>query len=119
MNKRCPIYQVAGFIGKKWTLLLLVELYKGKTKWKRYSRLKSSLMNITPKILSARLRELEKQGLVKKRVSAKTFPVKSQYRLTGMGEDFMKIIHGMKRWGLRWKVRNEHCENVNCRDCEL
>ena len=110
---------VASFTGKKWTLLILLEIYKGKFGKRRYSELKAALANITPKVLSMRLKELEKEGMVKKKISTKTFPIKSQYSLTPMGEDFIKIIKGIKRWGLHWKVKNEVCESMNCEQCEL
>ena len=105
------------FMGKKWTMLILLELYKGQVKWKRYSELKKALMDITPKVLSMRLKELEKSGVVKHSVDAKEFPIKSKYRLTESGEDFVKIIKGVKRWGLRWKIKNKVCENTNCEEC--
>ena len=76
-------------------------------------------MTITPKVLSLRLKELENEGLVKKKVETKTFPIKSNYRLTESGEDFVKILKGVKRWGLRWKVKNETCDGMNCKDCEF
>lgn len=119
MNKKCPIYQVVGFIGKRWTLLILLELYKGRYKWKRYSHIKDRLLDITPKILSARLKELEKQGLITKRIDVKNFPVKSEYRLTKSGEEFVNIIKDMKNWGLKWEIKNETCKNVNCKECEF
>lgn len=119
MNKKCPVYTTMNFMGKKWTVLILLELYKGKGRWKRYSQLKNSLLDITPKVLSMRLRELEKQGLVKHRVDSKSFPVKSKYALSQSGEDFIKVVKGIKRWGLRWKVKNEECESMNCRECEF
>ena len=119
MNKKCPVFNVTSFIGKKWTLLILLELYKGKLKWKRYSQLKEKLPGITPKILSMRLKELRSRNMLKHKVSAKTFPIKSQYALTPRGEDFVKVIKGVKRWGLKWGLKNEHCENMNCSECEL
>lgn len=119
MNAKCPVYTTMNFMGKRWTLLLLLELYKGKSKWKRYSELKKKLMHITPKVLSMRLKELEKEKLVKNKVDAKSFPVKSSYKLTESGEDFVKIIKGVKKWGLRWKVSNEHCDGMNCKNCEF
>ncbi|MAG22427.1 MAG: transcriptional regulator [Candidatus Diapherotrites archaeon] len=119
MQKECPVYGVVDFVGKRWTLLILLELYKGEHKRKRYTHIKNSLPNITPKILSARLKELEKQGMLKKQISAKTFPIKSEYYLTPRGEDFIKIIKGIKRWGLKWKISNEHCETMNCEECDF
>jgi len=119
MNAKCPVYTTMNFMGKKWTIFILLEMYKGKAKWKRYSELKKRLMHITPKVLSMRLKELEQEGLVTNKVDAKSFPVKSKYALTEQGEDFIKIVKGVKKWGLRWKVKNEHCESMDCKHCEL
>ncbi len=118
MNKECAIYKTVDFIGKKWTLLILLELYKGE-KIKRYSQLKNNLPDITPKILSTRLKELEKQGLITKKIDATNFPVKCEYSLTKSGEDFINIIKDIKQWTLKWKDKNKICENLDCENCEL
>ena len=47
------------------------------------------------------------------------FPIKSEYSLTPKGDDFIGIIKNMKKWALKWKLKNEHCETVNCKYCEL
>jgi DNA-binding HxlR family transcriptional regulator len=119
MERTCPIHKTMDFIGKRWTLMILLELYRGKAKWKRYSEVKRGLKGITPKILSMRMKELVKEGLVRKKVDARTFPVKSEYSLTDRGEDFVKIIKEIKAWGLKWKVRNEVCQSVECQQCEF
>ena len=119
MDKKCPLIKVLNIFGKRWSLLILVELYKGKAKWKRYSHLKRNLLNITPKILSSRLKELEKEKLINKRIDASTFPIKSEYRLTKSGEEFIDHMKGMKEWGLKWKVKNEHCADITCKECDM
>ena len=118
MNKSCTIYRTIDFISKKWTLLILLELYKSKGK-RRYSELKQSLLHITPKILSTRLRELEKQGLVIKEIDTRTFPVRCEYSLTESGKDFIRIIKDIKKWSLQWKYHNTECETQDCKHCEL
>lgn len=118
MHESCTIYRTIDFISKKWTLLILLELYKSQGK-KRYSELKHSLLDITPKILSARLRELERQGLVRKDIDARTFPVKCEYSLTENGRDFIRIIKDIKKWSLQWKYHNKECEQQDCKHCEL
>ena len=115
MDKKCTIYQTVDFIGKKWTLLILLELYRSKTV--RYSELKRGLPNITPKILSARLKELEKEKLINKKVDASEFPIKCEYSLTTAGNDFINVIKNIKKWALKWKINNKVCEEVNCRGC--
>ena len=119
MDNDCTIYKTANFIGKRWTLLILLELYKGENKWKRYSEIKKGMADITPKILSARLKELEKERLINKKVDASTVPVKCEYSLTKSGEDFIRIIQDIKKWALKWKVKNIECEKADCRECEL
>lgn len=119
MYKKCTVYKTADFIGKRWTILILLELYKGKAKWKRYSEIKNKLPDITPKILSQRLKELEKEKMIKKKVDASSFPVKCEYCLTESGEDFIGIIKDMKKWSLDWKTKNKECENTNCKVCDL
>lgn len=74
---------------------------------------------ITPKILSARLKELEKEGLITKEIDATHFPVKCEYSLTKSGEDFVRIIQDIKKWALKWKIKNIVCEKANCKECEL
>ena len=43
MNKECSVYKAADLIGKKWTIIILLELYKGNKKEKRYSELKKKI----------------------------------------------------------------------------
>jgi len=111
------VFKAVNFIGKRWTILILLELYKGKSEWKRYSELKRKLMNITPKILSTRLNQLQREGLIKKKVETKTSPIKSKYRLTKKGRDFILIIKEIKKWSLNWNPKNKNCENLSCKDC--
>jgi DNA-binding HxlR family transcriptional regulator len=119
MDENCTVYQTMDFISKKWTLLILLELYKNSHRKKRYSEIKNKMKEITPKVLSERLKELESEGLIKRHVDASTFPVKSEYWLTEIGLDFIPIISKMKSWALKWKPHQKVCETVDCRDCEL
>jgi DNA-binding HxlR family transcriptional regulator len=118
MQQTCTIYLTIDFISKKWTLLILLELYKTKGT-KRYSQLKSSLLDITPKILSSRLRELEKHGLITKTIITDEFPIKCEYTLTESGKDFIRIIKNIKKWSLQWKQKNEECLQQDCKYCTL
>ena len=119
MEQDCTIYKTANFIGKRWTLLILLELYKGESKGKRYFQIKQGLKQITPKILSQRLKELKKEGLITKKIDASEFPVKCEYSLTKSGQDFIRIIQDIKKWALKWKIKNIVCEKADCKECEL
>ena len=119
MDKDCIIYKTANFIGKRWTLLILLELHKGNYQSKRYTELKKGLLGITPKILSTRLKELEKESLIIKKIDTSKFPVKCEYNLTESGEEFIKIIKDIKKWTLKWKVKNIVCQKTDCKECKL
>lgn len=107
------------YIARKWTLLILLELYKGKDHTRRFSELKSCLEGITQKVLSARLKELEEEGLVENNVDDTSFPVKSEYTLTKSGLEIIDIIKDMKRWALKWKITNIECSCQDCGECVL
>jgi DNA-binding HxlR family transcriptional regulator len=118
MDETCTIYRTIDFISKKWTLLILLELYKTRGT-KRYTELKKSLLDITPKILSSRLRELEQQGLITKTIVTDEFPIRCEYSLTESGKDFIRIIKDIKKWALQWKYKNKECMFQDCKQCEL
>jgi len=118
MDKNCAVYSVSNLIGKRWTILIVLELYKGTNKWKRFNQLKVKLPQITSKMLSARLKEFEKEGMLQKRVDSSVIPVKSEYSLTKRGEEFMEIIKHIKTWSLEY-VENKSCKSKNCKNCEI
>ena len=64
MQEGCTVNQTVKYIARKWTMLILLELYKGEKHTRRFSELKTCLSGITQKVLSARLKELEREGLV-------------------------------------------------------
>ena len=86
MSEECSVRKSVNFLGKRWTLLILLELYKGESEWKRFSQIKKNLDNITPKVLSMRLKELKIENLIENRVNAVEIPIKSEYRLTKIGK---------------------------------
>ena len=118
MYSKCTVFKTTNFIGKRWTLVILNELNKNPGV-KRYSELKNSIIEITPKLLSLRLKELEKEGLISKQIDASNFPIKCEYKLTDSGKDFIRIIQDMIEWALKWGLRNKVCENTDCQKCTL
>ena len=117
MERDCSVYQVVDIIGKKWTLLILLEIYK--IQRVRYSVLKKRIPEITPKILSARLKELAKEGLIVRETDARTFPIKCEYSLSQSGHDFIDILKEIKNWSLVWKSKNKACAEQECKKCKL
>jgi DNA-binding HxlR family transcriptional regulator len=119
MQEGCTVNRTVKYIARKWTLLILLELYKGEGKRRRFCELKNCLDGITPKVLSARLKELEKEGLVEKKFDGGSFPVKSEYILTESGLEIVDIVKEMKRWALKWKITNIECSCQDCSECVL
>lgn len=117
--KDCTVYKTMDIIGKKWSIYILFELYKGEKGEKGFNELKRKLHDITPKTLSTRLKELEEYDLIHKMVDNSISPARCEYSLTDSGEDFMQIVKDIKTWGLKWKFKNQVCEQSICRLCEL
>ena len=119
MDNSCTVNLTVRYLAKKWTLLIILELYKGDQYTRRFSELKDALLGITPKILSERLKELEQEGIIGNRIDADCFPVKTEYYLTESGIEIIDIIKEIKIWALKWKIDNISCQNQDCRVCVL
>lgn len=94
-NNFCPIKKTLSILGGKWTLLILRELFN---ETKRFGQLQKSLPGISPKTLSSRLRELEKEGIVAKKVYPEV-PPRVEYSLTSRGESLKRILLALVEWG--------------------
>ena len=94
-NENCPVWKTSKIIEGKWTTLIIRDLLGGK---KRYSELQRSLLTISPKLLAARLRMLEKSKLIKRTVYP-TVPVTTEYELTALGKKLNKVIVSMSEFG--------------------
>jgi len=79
--KMCPIEVTFKIIGKRWTVLILREMFRGE---KQFNRFHDNIKGITSKMLSLRLRELEKNGIIKRRILSE-YPVRVEYHLTDLG----------------------------------
>jgi DNA-binding HxlR family transcriptional regulator len=91
----CGVEKTMKIIGSKWTILLLHNLFSGK---KRFGELQKSLTGISPKTLSVRLQELEKEKIIIKKVFAEV-PLHVEYSLTSKGKSLQEIFDKMADWG--------------------
>lgn len=82
-------------IGSKWTMLILRDLFEGT---KRFGELQKSLTGISPKTLSLRLDELERDDIIAKTIYPQV-PPKVEYSLTAKGKSLQTIIDAMRSWG--------------------
>ncbi len=118
MDNSCTVYITMEYLSKKWAILILHQLSKGE-EWKRFSDIKNAMKEVTPKVLTERLKELESEGLIEKRVDTSCVPMKSEYRLTPMSWELMDVVHQLKMWALKWKIDNPACGRLDCRLCRL
>lgn len=91
----CAVSKTLKIIGSKWTMLLLHNIFDGK---KRFGELQRSLPGISPKTLSQRLQELEKEGIIIKKVFAEV-PLHVEYSLTEKGKSLSGIFRSLENWG--------------------
>ncbi len=92
----CPVSMASEILCSRWTILVLREMLCGST---RFNDLRRGLPRMSPSLLSKRLKELEKAGVI---LSVATTGGLSEYRLTEAGEDLRPIVIGMGVWGQRW-----------------
>ena len=99
----CPVETTLTLIGDKWKVLILRDLLPGT---KRFGELKKSIGNVTQKVLTAQLRDMEESGLVNRQVYAEV-PPRVEYSLTDLGQSLKPILDSMKNWGENYKAQNQ------------
>jgi DNA-binding HxlR family transcriptional regulator len=93
------IYVITELISKKWVLLIMHVIAAGGET--RFSEIEEQLPDINPAILSDRLSELEKKGLVE-RIVTKTKPVSIHYQMTEKADDLIRVFHPLAEWAQKW-----------------
>jgi DNA-binding HxlR family transcriptional regulator len=91
----CAMDVTMDFIGGKWKTVVLWYLRKEK---KRFSELRKLIPNITEKMLSLQLKDLENDGLVKRKVYPEV-PPKVEYYLTDFGKTLIPMLEEIAKWG--------------------
>ena len=93
----CPVRKTADILDGKWSPLIVRELLAGV---KRFAELQRGIEGISPKMLTARLKMLEGEGLVAKEIFP-VIPPKTEYRLTPLGRELEQVILAMAQFGQR------------------
>ena len=86
--KSCPIETAFKIIGKRWTVLIIREILIGNTQFNRFIE---NIRGISPKVLTERLRELERLGIIRRRIVSK-YPLRVEYSLTDMGRGLEQVL---------------------------
>jgi DNA-binding HxlR family transcriptional regulator len=91
----CPVSKTAELLGERWTLLIIRELVLGTTRFNDFQR---ALSQISPTLLTKRLKQLEEAGLLIR----KTTQRRCEYYPTAAGKELKPIILNLGKWGMRW-----------------
>lgn len=106
--KLCQVDSALDIIVGKWKPIILLHLMKNGTM--RFNELKRSIPEITQKMLTKHLRELENEDIVK-RVVYPQVPPKVEYSITEYGRSLEEILVAMHEWGTRHSMRK--MQNTN------
>jgi DNA-binding HxlR family transcriptional regulator len=100
----CPVARTANLFSNRWTPLILRDLAEGS---RRFGALQRSLVGISPKTLSERLKRLEESDVVARTCFAEV-PPRVEYALTEKGHALLPIIEEMRLYGSTW-LKEEPC----------
>jgi len=93
----CPVAKATELIGERWTILIIRELILGTH---RFSDFQRALSRISPSLLTKRLKDLEKAGIIIRKTQQGRRGY--QYFLTPAGRQLSPIIEHLATWGMRW-----------------
>ena len=95
--ENCPIRNVLSRFSSKWAMLILCVLSENEAT--RFNTISKAIPDISPKVLTETLRNLEADGLVKRKLYAE-IPPKVEYSLTELGKSLMPILNNLISWAL-------------------
>ena len=98
----CPVETTLTLISDKWKVLILRDLMPGT---KRFGELKKSVGNVSQKVLTSQLREMEQSGLLIRTVYPEV-PPRVEYTLTDLGRSLKPILDAMWTWGEGYQAKN-------------
>lgn len=93
---KCPVARTLDVIGDRWTILILREMFMHKAR--RFQDFVNDLSGLTPSVLSARLKDLEANGVLAGRLYEK-HPPRMEYFLTAKGRELGPILLSLRNWG--------------------
>ncbi|MFY0546408.1 winged helix-turn-helix transcriptional regulator [Brevibacillus sp. H7] len=98
-EQMCPKYEGAmNILGKRWTGLIIHVLLRGAC---RFKEIREMVPQMSDKMLSERLKELEELGILERKVYPE-IPVRIEYELTKKGQELRPVIESIQAWGHKW-----------------
>jgi DNA-binding HxlR family transcriptional regulator len=101
-EEKCEILDIWDVLSRRWSLLILKNLSARNVM--RFNELKRNLKDISNTVLSDRLSELEREGLIAKKIYPQV-PIKVEYRLTTKAKDLEAILQSLSRWCEKWELK--------------
>jgi DNA-binding HxlR family transcriptional regulator len=99
----CPKFEAAfELLGKRWTGLIIRTLLSGQ---KRFSEIADAIPNMSARMLTERFKELEKEGIVVRKVYPET-PVRIEYELSEKGRELESAMDEIQKWAEKWNSAN-------------
>ena len=96
----CPnLHEAVELVGKRWTGAIVYVLLQHRRPM-RFSEVGAAVPELSDRLLSERMKELEARGIVERRVLEEA-PVRVEYELTTMGRELGPALRELRRWGLR------------------
>jgi|ETNmetMinimDraft_16_1059900.scaffolds.fasta_scaffold166380_1 DNA-binding HxlR family transcriptional regulator len=104
----CPIETAFNYLGKKWSVNIIRDMFRGK---KKFSEFLKANPDLSTKMLSARLKDLEKDGFISKDIVSKS-PISVEYHLTKRGRGLNKVLFEASVFSIK------HCRGEVCKKAE-
>ena len=98
-SKTCPVEVTLLLINNKWKIRIIGSLLNGT---RRFNEIRRILEDISQKVLTQNLREMEKDGLINRKVYPE-IPLKVEYSLTKLGYSLKPILDEMVEWGIKYE----------------
>ena len=100
---QCPVRNLLGLLGRKWPTLIMCHLSFGSH---RFSELRGAIPDISQRMLSQSLRDLERDGLITRETQGGV-PPRVDYDLTPLGKSYIEPLQGLLTWGAKHQGRIE------------
>jgi DNA-binding HxlR family transcriptional regulator len=109
-EEKCDVVDIWEVLGKRWSLHILKNLSTNGTV--RFNELKRLIPEISSTVLSQRLLELEREGLISKKIHLE-IPVRVEYSLTPRTKELETILQQLSDWISKWKGYEKRKEIKN------
>jgi DNA-binding HxlR family transcriptional regulator len=97
-QQHCSLAHALDLVGERWTMLIVRELLGGP---RRYGDLAAGLVSVPTNLLAARLKQMEADGIVRRRRLEPPAQSVAVYELTELGEELAEPLAALARWGMR------------------